>query len=194
LVSPPNYSTGQPVNATLDWNAVVGSAYHQYEVDTSLLFSSPMLLSGTKAYTSSPSNTNPDTEEQLTGLDTATTYYWRVRAMSNFDTMDWSSVWRFTTGSAVGIEDAPPSNVSMLIFPNPTEHNPVISFNLNKPEYVTLKVYDVFGREILNLIDERLDAGAYKFETKGIENPGIYFVKLTAGDREISRKIIKIKV
>ena len=155
LVLPPNFSADQPVNVALDWNAVIGATSHQYELDTSLLFSSPKLISGTKAYVSS-SNNNTDTEHQLTNLDIGTTYYWRVRAIAaGPDTLDWSSVWRFITIGPVGIEDNTASKMDLLIFPNPVESSSVISFNLHKSRNVNLKIYDIMGREISTIVDER---------------------------------------
>ena len=189
LIFPPNYSSGQPYTVTLDWNAVAGVDYYQYKIDTSLLFSSPLLISGTKAYISL-SNNNSDTEYQIANLEKETTYHWRVRTITGIDTSDWSSVWRFTTLAPVGIEDDITSNVNLLIFPNPVENYSVISFNLPHTCGVTLKVYDILGREILTIIDERLDAGPYWFETKDIKNSGIYLVKLVAGDQEFTRKMI----
>jgi len=180
LVSPPDYSTNQSINLILDWNDVLGSDYYQYEIDTAILFSSSLLISDTISYS----------EYLLTNLEYEMTYYWRVSTVTGIDTSDWSSVWRFTTLAPVGIDDDITSNVNLLIFPNPVENYSVISFNLHKSQYITLKVYDILGREILNLIDEELNTGTYRYGTKGVENPGIYFVRLTVGNQQITKKII----
>ncbi|MFH1319069.1 MAG: M43 family zinc metalloprotease [Bacteroidota bacterium] len=205
LVSPPNYSTNQPVDVTIDWNAVAGINLYQYEIDSSFLFSSSALISGTNTYISS-SDTDPDTEYQLTGLDFETTYYWKARTITGTDTADWSSIWRFTIVSAVGIDNYLSSNLNLTIFPNPIENFSVVSFNLNKPgQHVIIRIYDVLGREISRIVDKELNAGNHQFKIsstceslphdskKGIKNPGIYLMKLDIPAEQVilTRKIIK---
>ena len=49
--------------------------------------------------------------------------------------------------------------------------------------YVTLKVYDILGQEIITLVNEELNAGRYKIEfdaAKSNLSSGIYFYRLNA--------------
>ncbi|MDD5361644.1 MAG: T9SS type A sorting domain-containing protein [Ignavibacteria bacterium] len=55
-------------------------------------------------------------------------------------------------------------------------------------------MYDVLGREVQTLVNERLQPGTYeiKFEGGGL-NSGIYYYRMTAGGYSGTRKIILIK-
>ena len=82
-------------------------------------------------------------------------------------------------------------------YPNP--FNPVtnISFTLKKDSRVSLKVYDVSGKIIENLIDGYKSAGKYKitFDVSRRTNlsSGIYFYKLSAEGNEFTRRMTLVK-
>lgn len=59
---------------------------------------------------------------------------------------------------------------------------------------VTLKVYDIFGKEIRTLVDEQKSPGTYEiaFNGDGLSS-GIYFYKLTYGNKSITKKMNLIK-
>ena len=82
-------------------------------------------------------------------------------------------------------------------YPNP--FNPVtnISFTLKKDSWVSLKIYDVSGKLIENLIDGYKSAGKYKvtFDVSRRTNlsSGIYFYKLSAEGNEFTRRMTLVK-
>jgi hypothetical protein len=79
-------------------------------------------------------------------------------------------------------------------YPNP--FNPVtsISFEIPQNEFVSLKVYDMLGKEVSDLISENKNAGYYTIEFNGNNLPsGIYFYKLSAGTFSEIKKMILIK-
>ncbi|MDX1700338.1 MAG: T9SS type A sorting domain-containing protein, partial [Melioribacteraceae bacterium] len=59
---------------------------------------------------------------------------------------------------------------------------------------VNLKVYDILGREIATLVNEKQNPGNYEvtFDGNGITS-GVYFYRLTAGDFIETKKMILIK-
>ena len=59
---------------------------------------------------------------------------------------------------------------------------------------MTLKVYDVLGREVSVLVDEKNDAGVHevRFDAAGLVS-GVYFYRLRAGDFVQSRKLLLLK-
>jgi hypothetical protein len=59
---------------------------------------------------------------------------------------------------------------------------------------VTLKVYDVLGKEIATLVNEFRNAGSYEveFEAEGLPS-GLYFYKLQAGSFTQTKKMILLK-
>ena len=79
-------------------------------------------------------------------------------------------------------------------YPNP--FNPVtnIQFDLPKEGLVTLKVYDILGREVKNLVTEFKQAGSYIVSFDGSKlSSGIYFYRLETGDFVQVKRMILIK-
>ena len=68
-------------------------------------------------------------------------------------------------------------------FPNPFNPTTTISWQSPVGSWQTLKIYDVLGREIANLVDEYKPAGNYEieFNASGLSS-GVYFYRLQAGD------------
>ena len=79
-------------------------------------------------------------------------------------------------------------------YPNPFNPSTVISYQLPKSSFVTLKVYNVLGKEVATLVSESKDAGAYKVMFNASSLPsGIYFYKLEAGTYTQTRKLMLLK-
>lgn len=77
----------------LTWNAINGASGYIYQVDTSLTFSSPLLVQGT-----STSNT-----ATVRLLRYGQAYMWRVKAYHQLDTSDWADVFTYITRDSVPI-------------------------------------------------------------------------------------------
>ncbi len=79
-------------------------------------------------------------------------------------------------------------------YPNPFNPLTTIRFRIPRNEWVTLKVYDVTGREVATLVDARLPAGTHKVRFNAVNLPsGIYFYQLRAGNFVSTRKMVLIK-
>ena len=87
-------------------------------------------------------------------------------------------------------------------FPNPFNPSTAISYQQLAISFVTLRVYDVLGREVAKLVDEVRRPGAYISRWDGSSQPsGVYFYRLEAhptdggktGDFIATRKMILIK-
>lgn len=79
-------------------------------------------------------------------------------------------------------------------YPNP--FNPVTTIGYQIPDagYVTLKVYDVLGKEVVILINEEIPAGRHKVVFGASHLPsGVYFYRLQAGSFSLTKKMISIK-
>jgi len=67
-------------------------------------------------------------------------------------------------------------------------------FDLNKTGEVLLKIYDIKGREVAKLIDEKFSAASYETIWDASSFPsGVYFCRLNAGNFEEIRKMLLIK-
>ncbi|MGB9695985.1 MAG: T9SS type A sorting domain-containing protein [Ignavibacteria bacterium] len=84
-------------------------------------------------------------------------------------------------------------------FPNPFNPSTQISFSLPKAEYVTIKIYDITGREIYKLVDQRLDRGSYTVSWHSFNNngdyvaSGIYFYRMIAGNFSMTKKMVLLR-
>lgn len=66
-------------------------------------------------------------------------------------------------------------------FPNPFNPTTRISFSLPMYSKVTVKVYDLLGKEVRQLVNENMNAGSFVIDFNGSDLPsGVYFVRLTA--------------
>ena len=79
-------------------------------------------------------------------------------------------------------------------YPNPFNASTVIEFSLEKPQFVTLTVYDLLGREIKTLMNEERSAGKHRisFDASSLSS-GVYFYRLRAGDRVESKRMVLLK-
>lgn len=79
-------------------------------------------------------------------------------------------------------------------YPNPFNPSTVISFQLPVSSHVTLKVFDVNGREVATLIDEEMSAGTHTvtFAPRDFTG-GVYFYKIAAGEFTQTRKAVLLK-
>ncbi len=79
-------------------------------------------------------------------------------------------------------------------YPNPFNPTTTIAYNLPKTSFITLKVYDMLGREVSTLISDTKPAGKYtiKFDGSGLSS-GIYFCQLKANNFIESKKFVLMK-
>ncbi|MHC1737402.1 MAG: T9SS type A sorting domain-containing protein [Ignavibacteriaceae bacterium] len=81
-------------------------------------------------------------------------------------------------------------------YPNPFNPTTVISYELKVPGRVSLKLYDVLGNEVAELINEDKPAGAYEYKLSTLNyklSSGVYFYQLRAGSFVSTRKMILLK-
>ncbi len=79
-------------------------------------------------------------------------------------------------------------------YPNPFNPKTTILYSIPKESLVTIKVYDVLGREIETLVNERKPRGNYSIDFNSSKLPsGIYFYRLTAGSYTSTKKMVILK-
>jgi hypothetical protein len=79
-------------------------------------------------------------------------------------------------------------------YPNPFNPSTVIGYQLPIGNYVSLKVYNAVGKEIITLVNQEKPAGAYlvQFNAKNLPS-GIYYYQLKAGKFTETKKFILLK-
>jgi hypothetical protein len=79
-------------------------------------------------------------------------------------------------------------------YPNPFNPATTIRFAIPQDGFVSLKVYDVLGNEIENLVSENKIAGTYEVQFNAVNLPsGFYVYRLIAGSFTETRKMILLK-
>ena len=99
----------------------------------------------------------------------------------------------------VGVEDETNSNVVSSFnlaqnYPNPFNPSTKISYALQNPELVTLRVFDVLGREVATLVNQYQSAGNHtvSFDASSLSS-GMYFYKIEAGSFQSIKKMMLLK-
>ncbi|MDP1995198.1 MAG: sugar-binding protein [Ignavibacteria bacterium] len=116
----------------------------------------------------------------------------------------WSnpSLWLWTwigNKMTVGVEDETNNTVVNSFnlaqnYPNPFNPSTKISYALQNPELVTLRVFDVLGREVATLVNQYQSAGNHtvSFDANSLAS-GMYFYKLEAGSFQSIKKMMLLK-
>ena len=108
----------------------------------------------------------------------------------------------FATGDLVGLTAVEPGPDGALPgafslaqnYPNPFNPSTTIRFALGESSDVILAVYDVLGREVSLLVNERKDPGSYSVTVDAAGIPsGVYFYRLQAGDHVQTMKMLLMK-
>ena len=125
----------------------------------------------------------------LTDTNQVVAYYTTKPFITNFP---------FGSVSSVGNNTETPYEYSLSQnYPNPFNPVTLIKYSVAKAGLVTLKVYDIMGREVATLVNGNKLAGNYQVEfdlkdTKNIAS-GVYYYKITAGEFSDVKKMILVK-
>jgi hypothetical protein len=79
-------------------------------------------------------------------------------------------------------------------YPNPFNPATNIKYTIPKAGNVSLKIYDVLGKEVVTLVNELKQPGVYNVDYNASNlSSGIYFYRLEAGDFTAVKKMMLIK-
>ena len=79
-------------------------------------------------------------------------------------------------------------------YPNPFNPSTKIRFQISDIGFVSLKVYDIIGKEIATLVNEVISPGGYEYEFDATNfTSGMYFYKMRAGSFIETKKMILLK-
>ncbi len=219
IINPSNDKTFYDPKITFNWNQASYTrinfpwelTYDLY-IDSHDSFSAPITITGIQ-----------DTTYQIDSLQPGRTYFCKVLARNISGDSLWSSnVNGFyieeNATDVIEIKSSIPDKYELLQnYPNPFNPTTTISYSipqspvmlnlfqhLNNSEIpkqvrddnvnVTIKVYDVLGREIKTLVNKSQSPGNYEITFDATEYPsGIYYYKLVAGDFIETKKMLLLK-
>jgi len=165
--------------------------------------------------TAGPDSSLIEFDEVVSGLQSDTPYHWRLRV--GFDSpvqphTHWvtlspsvPSMMQLRTSPIdtkvqLAEDEATPAVVSLAsVRPNPFNATAAIQFAMPEAGEARLVIYDVIGRLVRVLADRRYDAGAHTEIWRGDDEsghkvgPGVYLVRMKAGDFEVSRKMVLVE-
>jgi S-formylglutathione hydrolase FrmB len=99
-----------------------------------------------------------------------------------------------TTTVRDGITMLPKTIFLRQNYPNPFNPTTVISYQLQVSSYVTLKIFDLLGREVATLLNEKKEAGVHEVMFNGSKlASGVYFYRMQAGNFIQSKKLVLLR-
>lgn len=136
---------------------------------------------------------------KIQGLDQSGTIIFNAAPECEFSDFNGNRIEGVAFNLGTNTESAPDKFNLYANYPNPFNPSTTISYSLISDRKVSLKIYDMLGKEIKTLVDDEKKAGAYTVNWLGDDNSGnkvssgIYLYKLTAGEYVSVRKMIMQK-
>jgi len=147
---------------------------------------------------------DPNVLKQLGGnvklalTDQSTSSSINMGTLSSYS-FDYSGARVFTIASTItGVdengENKPTSYALKQNYPNPFNPSTQIEFSIPQQSFVTLKVYDMLGKEVATLVNGEREPGSYTttWNAQGCPS-GVYFYRLTAGSYTMTRKLLLLR-
>ena len=110
--------------------------------------------------------------------------------------------YEYTDVNSVSFTDPLPENFKLYQnYPNPFNPSTTLSFVIGHSSFVSLKIYDMLGNEVVTLVDEYKPAGNYEVEFNAYSHSGkvrnlpsgVYFYQLQSGDFISTKSMVMIK-
>ncbi len=179
----------------ISWSAVSGATQYKVYRANSATGRYGFSLAGTTTSTSWTDNTYTVASPRFA----LSTNYYRVTAMeSDYESITSAEVscgTNATNKKNPGIEQLEPLDYSLESnYPNPFNPTTSISYTIKEMGLVTLKIFDVLGREVSVLVNEIKEPGKYSinFDASKLSS-GVYIYLLNAGNFTSSKKMILTK-
>jgi len=189
LVAPVTNSYISNLTPILDWDSVNSASTFRIRVSEDSTFATTVI----------DTNGLVLSKYQVTEgiLQNSVKYYWIVNASNSCVTSSWSLISNFrillTNAGNNGIE-IPKSFKLYDNYPNPFNPVTTIKFDIPVNRYVKLKIYDIMGREITNLLNMDLKAGTYEYKWNASNySSGMYFYKIETGSFIDVKRMVLIK-
>jgi hypothetical protein len=96
----------------------------------------------------------------------------------------------------IKLKVAPPATYELFQnYPNPFNPTTVISYQLSAISNVSLKIYDIIGREVVNLVNEQQEPGGHQVTLNAQKfSSGVYIYRLIARDEQNNQHVFQKKM
>jgi hypothetical protein len=141
--------------------------------------------------------TEPKSYSSIDEDVTTGTYKYRLKQI------DFDGSFEYSNEIEVEVDFTPKEFTLYQNYPNPFNPSTTIKFEIpgqsalggrNDNMFVTLKVYDILGNEVVTLVNEEKQPGIYGVEfNSGNLSSGIYFYQLKAGSLSSIRKMVLLR-
>ncbi len=192
-------------DVTLSWTTATETDNYGFEVERRMVSSFRVQVSGHETsgvipgtetdwskvgfVNGSGTSSSPKEYSYLDGNLAPGRYAYRIRQI------DLNGSFAFTAAVEVEVGLAPLEFTLGQNYPNPFNPTTTIEFTLPEDGHVTLKIFDMAGREIATLVDKDLKAGVYHqavFDASQLAS-GIYVSRLQASGKESVKKMMLVK-
>lgn len=101
---------------------------------------------------------------------------------------------RYSSVTKVGNNETPTSYSLSQNYPNPFNPTTKINFNLAKNGFVTMKIYNILGKEVANLVNGNYNAGSYSIDFNASKlSSGVYFYSIEVNGFKDIKKMMLVK-
>ena len=179
-------ATTQQNNVTLNWQTATETNNSGFEIERTSPLPSPYEGEGVPTIRDGRgwnvigfvpgfgTTTEPKSYSFIDENVSAGSYQYRLKQIDFDGTFEYSNT--------VDVEITSPTEFSLeQNYPNPFNPSTAISFSIPERSFVTLKVYDILGREVAELINEELETGRFEktFEANNLAS-GVYIYRITS--------------
>ena len=188
LTSPANNAQLVQLNPLMKWDSISTASTYRIQISSDSTFTT----------------TNTDTVTSLArykvrnnGLTINVKYFWRVNAANVGGTSAYSTIFNFRTGTtdlSLNTTIIPKAFKLYNNYPNPFNPGTTIKFDIPKESFVSLKIFNILGKEIQTLTYSNLKEGQYEyyFNANNLSS-GIYLIKFEADEYSGLQKIVLVK-
>lgn len=103
-------------------------------------------------------------------------------------------LWQLTTRVNTENKELPLDVELVQNYPNPFNSSTTIAFQISNPGFVSLQIFDLLGRRVETLVEQRMAAGSHSVEFYADTFPvGTYFYRLETGTGTLTRRMQLVK-
>ncbi len=115
-----------------------------------------------------------------------------------FQSDEGARIWKYSIPGITAVKEQtniiPTEFILQQNYPNPFNPTTTIKYSISERSFVSLKVYDILGNMVANLVNKEEAIGNYSIEFNASKLPsGVYFYRLQSGDISETKKLVLLK-